>query len=44
LEHDLTQPGVYNDYLLVQEKNASIETKKQALQRYYTDWEALLAE
>lgn len=44
LEHELTQPGVYNDYLLVQEKNASIEAKKTALQHFYTDWEALLAE
>jgi ATP-binding cassette subfamily F protein 3 len=44
LEHELTQPGVFNDYLLVQEKNASIETKRLALQRHYTDWEALLAE
>lgn len=44
LEHELTQPGVFNDYLLVQEKNASIEAKKLALQQYYTDWEALLAE
>lgn len=44
LEHELTQPGVYNDYLLVQEKNANIEAKKTALQHFYTDWEALLAE
>jgi ATP-binding cassette subfamily F protein 3 len=44
LEHDLTQPGVYNDYVLVQEKNAGIEAKKTALQRFYADWEALLAE
>jgi ATP-binding cassette subfamily F protein 3 len=44
LEYELTQPGVFNDYLLVQEKNASIEAKKTALQRFYADWEALLAE
>jgi ATP-binding cassette subfamily F protein 3 len=44
LELELTQPGVYNDYLLVQEKNTSIETKKNALKQLYTDWEDLLAE
>ncbi|CAK4824564.1 unnamed protein product [Aphanomyces euteiches] len=44
LELELTQPGVFNDYLLVQEKNASIEAKKLALQRHYADWEALLAD
>jgi ATP-binding cassette subfamily F protein 3 len=44
LELELTQPGVYNDYLLVQEKNANIDTKKNALQQLYADWEVLLAE
>jgi ATP-binding cassette subfamily F protein 3 len=44
LELELTQPGVYNDYLLVQEKNATIEVKKHALQQLYADWDVLLAE
>jgi ATP-binding cassette subfamily F protein 3 len=44
LELELTQPGVYNDYLLVQEKNAGIDTKKNALQQLYADWEVLLAD
>lgn len=44
LEFELTQPGVFNDYLLVQEKNLAIETRKSSLQHYYLVWEALLAE
>jgi ATP-binding cassette subfamily F protein 3 len=42
LENELTQSGVYNNYLLVQEKNASIELKKNQLQHYYAEWEILL--
>jgi ATP-binding cassette subfamily F protein 3 len=44
LEHELTLPGVFNDYLLIQEKTASIDNKKSVLQQYYTDWEGLAAE
>ncbi|WP_058301427.1 ABC-F family ATP-binding cassette domain-containing protein [Gorillibacterium timonense] len=42
LEEELTQPEVYNDYLLVQEKNEAIDTRKAELEKVYAEWEELL--
>ncbi|PZD94998.1 ABC-F type ribosomal protection protein [Paenibacillus sambharensis] len=43
VEAELTLPDVYNDYVLVQEKQALIDEKKAALQAAYEAWEQLLA-
>jgi ATP-binding cassette subfamily F protein 3 len=43
LEQELADPAVYNDYVLVQEKTASIEAKKTLLESAYEEWEQLLA-
>ena len=43
LEAQLADPAVYNDYVLVQEKQASIDGKKAALQAAYDEWEQLRA-
>lgn len=42
LEEELTQPDVFNDYVLVQEKNEAIETAKTQLQEHYEEWETLM--
>ncbi|WP_409344156.1 ABC-F family ATP-binding cassette domain-containing protein [Paenibacillus sp. MBLB4367] len=42
LEEELTRPDVYNDYVLVQDKTAAIESKKQQLQTVYEEWESLV--
>lgn len=42
LEEDLGRPDVFNNYVLVQEKNTAIEERKTALQQYYEEWETLL--
>lgn len=44
LEQQLTLPTIYNDYLLVQEKNAMIEEKKRLLTQHYEEWEQLAAD
>lgn len=41
LEEELAQPEVYNDYVLVQQKNAAIEAKKEQLTACYEQWEQL---
>ncbi|WP_135554893.1 ABC-F family ATP-binding cassette domain-containing protein [Paenibacillus cymbidii] len=43
LEAQLAQPDVFNDYVLVQQKNAAIEERKAALEQMYGEWETLLA-
>jgi ATP-binding cassette, subfamily F, member 3 len=42
LEEDLTLPDVYNDYIVVQEKNAAIDTRRTELQQVYEAWEQLM--
>lgn len=42
LEEDLTQPDVYNNYVVVQEKNAAIDLRRSELQQAYEDWEQLM--
>ncbi|MFF2157561.1 ABC-F family ATP-binding cassette domain-containing protein [Paenibacillus chitinolyticus] len=42
LEEELADPAVYNDYVLVQEKNTLIEQKKGSLQACYEEWETLV--
>lgn len=41
IEEELTQPEVYNDYVLVQQKNEAIEQKKAELADCYEQWEQL---
>jgi ATP-binding cassette, subfamily F, member 3 len=41
IEADLTQPDVYNNYVLVQEKNEQLEQKRTALADCYEQWEQL---
>ncbi|MDQ1911614.1 ABC-F type ribosomal protection protein [Paenibacillus sp. GD4] len=41
LESELTEPDVYNNYVLVQEKNELIEKKKVELADCYEQWEQL---
>ncbi|WJH35178.1 ABC-F type ribosomal protection protein [Paenibacillus sp. CC-CFT747] len=43
LEEELALPEVYQDYMLVQEKNQAIDAKKAELQTGYEEWEQLLA-
>ncbi|EXX88900.1 multidrug ABC transporter ATP-binding protein [Paenibacillus darwinianus] len=43
LEAELADPAVYNDYVLVQQKQTAIDEKKAALQAVYEAWEQLLA-
>ncbi len=43
LEEKLTEPDVYNDYVLVQQLQADIEQKKSELSSCYEAWEELLA-
>jgi ATP-binding cassette subfamily F protein 3 len=43
LERLLTEPAVFNDYVLVQEKQTLIDSKKAELQDVYEAWEQLLA-
>ncbi|WP_281890105.1 ABC-F family ATP-binding cassette domain-containing protein [Paenibacillus sp. YYML68] len=41
LEQELALPEVYNDYVLVQEKNEQVEAKRSALADCYEQWEQL---
>lgn len=41
LEAELAEPEVYNDYVLVQQKNEAIEQKKSELADCYEQWEQL---
>lgn len=41
LESELALPEVYNNYVLVQEKNALIEEKRAQLSDAYEQWEEL---
>lgn len=41
LETELTKPEVFNDYVLLQQKNGQIETKRAELNACYEQWEAL---
>ncbi|MCZ8512527.1 ABC-F family ATP-binding cassette domain-containing protein [Paenibacillus filicis] len=41
LEQELALPEVFNDYVLLQEKNAQIEAKKAQLAECYEQWEQL---
>ncbi|WP_028553116.1 ABC transporter ATP-binding protein [Paenibacillus sp. UNC451MF] len=41
IEEELAQPEVYNDYVLVQQKNEAIEHKKAELTDCYEQWEQL---
>jgi ATP-binding cassette subfamily F protein 3 len=43
LEAELADPAVYNNYVLVQEKNEAVENKKSELAQCYEEWETLLA-
>jgi ATP-binding cassette subfamily F protein 3 len=43
LEQELGQPDVFNNYLLVQEKNAKMDEKRDILQKNYDEWEVLMA-
>ncbi|MEO3945575.1 ABC-F family ATP-binding cassette domain-containing protein [Gorillibacterium sp. CAU 1737] len=43
LEEELTQPNVYNDYMLVQEKNEAIDARRKELEPIYSEWEELLS-
>lgn len=43
LESELASPEVYNDYLLVQEKNEAIDSRRAELEKVYAEWEELLA-
>lgn len=43
LEQELTDPAVYNDYVLVQEKQQAIDQSRPLLEQAYAEWEALLA-
>lgn len=42
LEEELTLPEVYQDYVLVQEKNDSIDGKKRELEQAYEAWESMM--
>ncbi|MVP01439.1 ABC-F family ATP-binding cassette domain-containing protein [Paenibacillus lutrae] len=42
LEEQLADPDVYNDYVLVQEKNTLIEQTRDELQQCYDEWESLV--
>ncbi|WP_282939437.1 ribosomal protection-like ABC-F family protein [Paenibacillus sp. RC67] len=41
IEEELAKPEVYNDYVLVQQKNEAIEHKKSQLADCYEQWEQL---
>lgn len=41
VEEELVQPDVYNNYVIVQEKQALLEDKKASLQQAYEEWEAI---
>jgi ATP-binding cassette subfamily F protein 3 len=43
LESELASPEVYNDYLLVQEKNEAMDARRAELETVYGEWEQLLA-
>jgi ATP-binding cassette, subfamily F, member 3 len=43
LEERLTDPEVYNDYLLVQELQSQIDDHKAKLHEWYEEWEKLLS-
>ncbi|TBL67753.1 ABC-F family ATP-binding cassette domain-containing protein [Paenibacillus thalictri] len=42
IEAELANPDVYNNYVLVQEKNAQLDGKKAELTECYEQWEQLL--
>ncbi|MDD9266640.1 ABC-F family ATP-binding cassette domain-containing protein [Paenibacillus sp. GCM10023248] len=42
LEAELADPDVYNNYVLVQEKQAEVDKRKSMLAGCYEEWEALL--
>lgn len=42
LESKLSEPEVYNNYILVQETQSAIDTKKAGLTVIYTEWESLI--
>jgi ATP-binding cassette subfamily F protein 3 len=44
LEVEITQPEVYSDYKLLQEKNDQLQTLKSAAETTYAEWESLLEE
>ncbi|PZE20832.1 ABC-F family ATP-binding cassette domain-containing protein [Paenibacillus xerothermodurans] len=41
IESELAEPEVYNDYVLVQQKNEAMESKRKKLAAYYDQWEQL---
>lgn len=43
LEQELADPAVYNDYVLVQEKQQAIDQARPLLEQAYEEWEQLLA-
>lgn len=43
LEHKLTLPEVYQDYVLVQETQTQIDSKKARLAEVYVEWEEMMA-
>ncbi|MGG1514033.1 ABC-F family ATP-binding cassette domain-containing protein [Paenibacillus oryzisoli] len=43
LEAELADPAVYNNYVIVQEKTAEVDNRKEALAACYEEWEVLLA-
>ncbi|WP_438444839.1 ABC-F family ATP-binding cassette domain-containing protein [Gorillibacterium sp. sgz5001074] len=42
LEEELTRPEVYQDYVLVQEKNEAIDKRKLELEQAYAAWEGMM--
>lgn len=42
LEEELARPEVYQNYVLVQEKNEGIDARKKELEQAYEAWEALM--
>ncbi|MOA66794.1 hypothetical protein D3C78_1936760 [compost metagenome] len=41
LEHELTQPDVYQDYTAIQERQTIIDEHKAQLVAMYEEWESL---
>ncbi|GIP35146.1 ABC-F family ATP-binding cassette domain-containing protein [Paenibacillus sp. J2TS4] len=42
IEEELAQPEVFNDYVLVQQKNDELEQTKAQLEQLYAQWEELM--
>lgn len=42
LEEELALPEVFNDYVLVQQKNEQLEERRNKLEELYSEWEAIM--